>query len=705
MSSIDSSGMSPAGAGAARILGLDGLRALAVLAVIAFHADLAWARGGFLGVDAFFVISGFVITRSMLDEHRREGALDLARFWSRRLARLLPALLLLVGVLTAYVCVRRVDDLPDFRGDAISALLYVSNWRFWAGGDGYFASTHGPSLLQHTWSLAVEEQFYLVWPLVAALAFRRGRPRSRLLAFAVGGAAASMALQIGLAVAGAGAGRIYFGSDTRAQSLLVGAGVACLLTDVAAGPISRRWRSTMHGAAGAGLATTALLWWAADGRSPWLNRGGFAVAALAVAGVIPSVTLVPEGVIAKVLSVEPLRWLGRISYGVYLWHWPVQLTLTHSATGLRGSALILVRFVITVATAAASYYVLELPVRRRTAPALLRIARLTALSVGVAGAVTIAASLATPTISSTSDEGIGVAALSASPLANGAVPEPLPAASPVPPPAPPPATAPHVVAAATAPIAPAPTTEPRPAATTTPRSPPSHSSPPPTPVYRVAVLGDSVAQSVARGLIPVSSQYGLQVLDDAVLGCGVTPSGGYRLAGKEHGLAVECEGWEQTWNDRLHRDTPEVVLVQLGRHEVLDRQFQGRWTDIFDAEFAAYVTGQVDQSLVVAGRSGAAIVVLTAPYYRGAERPDGGQWPENDPLRVDRFNDIVREVAARHPEVLLVDLGRRTNPSGRFTATMDGVRMRRDGVHYTVQACRWFAPWLVPQVRQIAGGT
>lgn len=126
-------------------------------------------------------------------------------------------------------------------------------------------------------------------------------------------------------------------------------------------------------------------------------------------------------------------------------------------------------------------------------------------------------------------------------------------------------------------------------------------------------------------------------------------------------------------------------------------QLRRRWTDIFDAEFAAYLTGQVDQSLAVAGSSGAAVAVLTAPYYRGAERPDGGHWPENDPLRVDRFNDIVREVAARHPEVLLVDLGRRTNPSGRFTATIDGIRMRQDGVHYTVQACGWFAPWLVPQ--------
>ncbi|MDQ6724677.1 MAG: acyltransferase, partial [Actinomycetota bacterium] len=160
-----------------RILGIDGLRALAVLAVIAFHANLSWARGGFLGVDAFFVISGFVITRSLLDEDRRRGAIDLARFWSRRVARLLPALLLVVSVVAAYACLRPIGGLQAFREDAVAALLYVSNWHFLAKGTGYFAATADPSLLQHTWSLAVEEQFYLVWPLAVVWALRRSQPR------------------------------------------------------------------------------------------------------------------------------------------------------------------------------------------------------------------------------------------------------------------------------------------------------------------------------------------------------------------------------------------------------------------------------------------------------------------------------------------------------------------------------------------------
>jgi hypothetical protein len=223
-----------------------------------------------------------------------------------------------------------------------------------------------------------------------------------------------------------------------------------------------------------------------------------------------------------------------------------------------------------------------------------------------------------------------------------------------------------------------------------------------TPTYRVAVLGDSVAQSIARGLSPVQARYGLDLVDDSILGCGVTPSGRSRLAGVEHDLGSDCVTWEQIWTQRLQRDRPQVAVIQLGRHEVLDRERDGHWTNILEADFAAYVAAQVDHSLEVAARGGSAVVLLTAPFYRGAERPDGGQWPENDPARVARLNDILRDAAARHPGVTLVDLGGHTNPGGRFASTVAGVAMRQDGVHYTVQACAWFAPWLVPQVRAVA---
>jgi hypothetical protein len=218
----------------------------------------------------------------------------------------------------------------------------------------------------------------------------------------------------------------------------------------------------------------------------------------------------------------------------------------------------------------------------------------------------------------------------------------------------------------------------------------------------VAILGDSVAQSVAQGLRPVSARYGLELFDDTILGCGVTPSGPSRLAGVEHGLGTDCVTWEQTWADRLSRDRPQVAVVQLGRHEVLDREYEGQWTNILDDAFAAYLTKQMDRSLEVAASAGSQVVLLTAPYYRPSERPDGGQWPENEPARVQRFNDIARQVAARHPGVVLVELGQRTNPSDRYASTVEGVAMRRDGVHYTGQACAWFAPWLVPELRAAA---
>jgi peptidoglycan/LPS O-acetylase OafA/YrhL len=664
---------------APRIPALDGIRALAVLAVLAFHAHLRWAPGGFLGVDTFFVLSGFVITRTMLDEHSRRGTLDLARFWSRRLARLLPALLLVVAVVAAFAAGRDGSMRAAFRADAVSALLYVSNWRFLAQGSGYFAATAEPSLLQHTWSLAVEEQFYLAWPMAVALALRARRPRATLLVAAAGGAVASAILQIGLSLSGASATRLYFGSDVRAQSLLIGATVAVLLparTRLAA-PGAPRLAVEVLGLLG--VAGTGLLWARADGSSPWLYHGGMTTAAIATAAVIAATVLLPSGVVATVCNVAPLRWLGRISYGVYLWHWPVQLLVTRAATGWHGGPLLVLRFALTVAIAAASYNLLEVPVRMRSRPPLPRIASFAAVSLALASviAITGAPDVLRDPSAEASAHAEAVAPTSPSASATLAPPEGTTTTAPadVPAPTPPP---------------------------TTPLTTPPTTAPPLRPLYRVAILGDSVAQSLARGLAPLQRPYGLSVFDDGILGCGVVPSGPYHLAGTENGVADECAAWEQIWTDRVRRDRPDVAVLQLGRHEVLDRELNGVWTNILDPAFAAYVGEQVEHSLDVAARSGSRVVVLTAPFYRTSERPDGGQWPENDPARVRRLNEILRTVVARHPAVTLVDLGLHTNPSGRFTATVDGVRMRRDGVHYSAEGCAWFAPWLVPQVRQAA---
>src|SRR3954454_3781005 len=213
-----------------RLPALDGLRALAVLAVLAAHAGIPGVSGGFLGVDVFFVLSGYLITSLLLDEDARRGRLELLAFWARRARRLLPAAL---AMITAVVAARPLfppDSVVGLRGDATSAALWSSNWRWGLQGTDYFAAGGGGSPLQHTWSLAVEEQFYLLWPcvLLAILssAGGRGDRRRRVVGLAATTGAAASAVFTMVASNRLAPGRVYFGADTRAQELLIGAALA-----------------------------------------------------------------------------------------------------------------------------------------------------------------------------------------------------------------------------------------------------------------------------------------------------------------------------------------------------------------------------------------------------------------------------------------------------------------------------------------------
>src|SRR5215213_9052352 len=211
--------------------GLDGLRALAVIAVLLYHADLAWIPGGFLGVEVFFVISGYLITALLLAEWRQRGRIDLKNFWMRRARRILPALYVLLVVSLAFAVVFLPGEVARLRGDVLAAFGYVTNWYLIFGHVSYFEAVGRPSLLQHLWSLAVEEQFYLIWPPVLALVLAIGATRlrrRRMLIVALAGAGASAVATALLYAPGVDPSRIYYGTDTRSTGLLCGAAVAFL---------------------------------------------------------------------------------------------------------------------------------------------------------------------------------------------------------------------------------------------------------------------------------------------------------------------------------------------------------------------------------------------------------------------------------------------------------------------------------------------
>ena len=368
--------------------GLDGLRALAVIAVLLYHAGLAWIPGGFLGVEVFFVISGYLITSLLLAEWRGRGRVDLRAFWLRRARRLLPALYLLLVVTLAYAVVFLPGEVAGLRADALAAFGYATNWYLVLGQESYFEAVGRPSLLQHLWSLAVEEQFYLLWPLIFALGMGIGAThlrRRRVVTVALAGAAASGAAMALLYVPGVDPSRIYYGTDTRATGLLFGAALAFLWSPgdryrpadarhqrlglPRRGRFRRRWGwlapkllDLLGVAALGGLVWLCLRLGEFE---PLLYRGGFALVGLTTAAAIMAVVHPHTRLGANFLGWGPLRWIGQRSYGIYLWHWPV-FTITRPGLDvpLDGPSLLALRLGAAVLLAHLSYEYVETPIRR-----------------------------------------------------------------------------------------------------------------------------------------------------------------------------------------------------------------------------------------------------------------------------------------------------------------------------------------------------
>ena len=665
-------------AGQARLTPLDGLRAVAVAMVMAYHGGVAGLRtAGFFGVDVFFVLSGFLITTLLLNEQGEAGSIRLGPFWGRRARRLLPGLIVMLIAVDLYVAyVAPQGRYPGFRGDALSVVVYFSNWHFIAASSNYFAANGLPSLLTHTWSLAIEEQFYLVWPLVLWGAIRlagrvRRPPAAVVLALAAAGALASAGWMAALYRAGAGPSRLYYGTDTHAQSILVGAALAGLL---ALRPsLTERIPATAVAVVGVG----GLVWASTDlGYSdPLTYQGGFLAVGFLAAVVVAGLVARPTGAAARALSFGPVVYLGRISYGMYLWYFPLFEVLDHSRTGLSGTGLFVLRCAADVVLAALSFHLVEQPVRhwrrhphvpgRALAP--------------VAAAVGAMAGVATLVLADTP------AAFSA-----GSGPALTAASSPRP--------------------------EPEPASTPG--------------ALRVLVIGDSTGMVLGDDLsLPeVERQYGIDVQNGAILGCGIADSAKVL----DHGAAVDvpaaCNSatppdqlWPALLRVELDRFRPDVVLLVAGRWETKDRRptASSPWTDITRPADASYVRSQLEMAVDLAASTGAHVGVATSPCFSSGEQPSGAAWPEDDPSRVKAYNGIVRSVAAEHAGAAsVVDLYGMLCPDGRYHETLDGATVRNpDGVHYplfsvsdpnapdpnTIGQATRFGQWIASRILSVVG--
>jgi peptidoglycan/LPS O-acetylase OafA/YrhL len=370
--------------------GLDGLRAIAVAAVFLYHSRIDWLPGGFLGVDLFFVLSGYLITSLLLVEWEARNRIDLRRFWLRRGRRLLPALVVVVlGSLVLSAIFAR-QDLAHTRGDAVSSLLYYTNWHLVFANHSYFVRMGSPSLLSHLWSLAVEEQFYIVWPLLLVPGLvLLGRKRLPMLII-VGIAASAMLMWLLYNPYG-DPSRVYYGTDTRAFLLLMG-----ILLALVWPAIERLHRALplLELLGIAALVGSVLLFRQMHDFNPTLYRGGDLAAAFCFVVLIAAVAH-PKTGIGNALGVAPLRWVGERSYGIYLWHWPI-IVLLAGVNTRPGFGIVVAEAAIVLALATLSYRFVEQPIRtgslqRRLAkrPRLYRVEVIGAGAVGLVTALAV----------------------------------------------------------------------------------------------------------------------------------------------------------------------------------------------------------------------------------------------------------------------------------------------------------------------------
>ena len=644
---VPNSGSSSSGVHSGRRLyayrpALDGLRALAVLPVLFYHAGLDSVSGGFLGVDLFFVLSGYLITTLLIREWSGSGHIRLGPFWGRRARRLLPAIFLVLVAVLIYALFASPAEVARLRGDAFATLGYVANWWYAVSGESYFEQFGRPSMLRHSWSLAIEEQFYFFWPLLLLFGLKRADSRHRFwVGAAIVGALASAALMGWLYDPSQDPSRVYYGTDTRAQALLVGAALAFLLDRSVASKIPRGLE--VVGALGL-IVCLAFFHFATD-RADWMYRGGYILMAIAAACAIAvAATAERRSPTVRLLSSAPLVWIGARSYGLYLWHWPVYVLLDAERTGLpdEGVSLLLLRLAVTFVVSALSYRFVEAPIRERKLSPRAERWGLVACVVGLVVAIPLVTVVFAPAPK-------GLAAIPGDGEILGPVVQDPDA-------------------------------------------------------LRVLVVGDSVASTLAFQH-PKYSRDGvrLAVRGSTLFGCGIV-EGDIRLDGDWYPAANRCEGWPALWSKRAEEFQPHVSVILIGAWEVYDRRVDGTLLAVGTPEYAAYLETRLETAIKTVSDDGRRpVVLLTAPCYQGKLVGERRKWKaRNDPDRREEVNRVIRDVARKHPEsVTLLDLQGYVCPNGTYESRLEGIELHEDGVHYTKEGAHLVWEWMAPELETL----
>lgn len=347
------------------MVGLDSLRGLAILGVILYHINFNWMPGGFLGVTVFFVLSGYLITDILAMEWKRNKRIDLKKFWLSRARRLLPGMIVMLVITLAWITIFHSSLLEKMRGDSLAALFYVSNWWYIYHKLSYFDNFNQISPLNHFWSLAVEEQFYVVWPFIISLGLYYIKKQFRMILLICLGAFASALAMAILYEPGVDPSRIYYGTDTRAFSLLIGAVLALVWpSNRLANKIIPKARFILDVVGGIALIIILVMFWKTNQYDPFLYKGGMVLLSIATALLVANLAH-PASRIAQFLRFRPLRWVGVRSYGIYLWHYPI-LTLTTPKVTVGDFSIIraILQFLLIILIAQISWKFIEKPIRQ-----------------------------------------------------------------------------------------------------------------------------------------------------------------------------------------------------------------------------------------------------------------------------------------------------------------------------------------------------